>query len=472
MTDIIGATPQLDTTPFPDSFLWGAATAAYQIEGAVNEGGRAPSIWDTFSHSPGATRNGDTGDVACDHYHRWKTDLDIANDIGLKAYRLSVSWARLQPGGEGPLNPEAIDFYRQLLGGLAERGIRPFVTLYHWDMPQVLEVAGGWPARRTAERFAEYARLTVDALGDLVGDWVTVNEPWCSSFNGYHTGTHAPGRQDLGAAVAAAHHLNVAHGLAVRSIREGAYPEVRIGVANLITDVVAASGRREDIEAAARIDANNNLMFLAPPYLGRYPAAVHDLYDRHGLESLIRPGDLKTISIPTDFVGVNHYHQIVVSSDPSNAHLGASFTQAEPASTSLGWSIKPESLRNVLHRVSQEFTELPLYVTESGASFHDEIDQQGNVIDIERIGYLHGYFGAAAEAITAGVDVRGYFVWSLLDNFEWGEGYSHRFGLTYIDYETQTRIQKASAEWYRIQIARHSGQPKYGDRANSGIVPQ
>ncbi len=471
MIDAVLLAPDLDVGAFPPGFLWGAATAAYQIEGAAEEGGRAPSIWDVFSHTPGKTRNGDTGDVACDHYHRWAADLDIASDIGLQAYRLSVSWARLQPHGEGPLNPEAVGFYRQLLGGLVDRGIRPFVTLYHWDLPQVLELAGGWPARITAERFAEYARLTVDALGDLAQDWVTLNEPWCSSFNGYHAGTHAPGKRDLGAAVAAAHHLNLAHGLAVRSIREGAYPEARVGITNLMTDVVAASDRRDDIAAAARIDANNNLMFVAPPYLGRYPGAVHDLYDRYGLESLISPGDLQTISIPTDFAGVNHYHQMVVSADRSDSHLGASFVQAEPTSTSLGWSVKPESLRNVLCRVSEEFTDLPLYVTESGASFDDEVDEDGNVTDIERIGYLHGYFGAAADAIAAGVDVRGYFVWSLLDNFEWGEGYSQRFGLTYIDYQTQRRTLKASAEWYRTQIARHCGQPERGNKTNSGIVP-
>ncbi len=463
--------PQLDTTRFPNSFLWGAATAAYQIEGAVDEGGRAPSIWDTFSHTPGKTRNGDNGDVACDHYHRWGTDFDIAHGIGLQAYRMEVSWARLQPHGEGPLNPEALGFYRQLLGRLQELGIRPFVTLYHWDLPQALETAGGWPARRTAERFAEYARLAVDALGDLAEDWITLNEPWCSSFNGYHTGAHAPGRTDLGAAVAAAHHLNVAHGLAVRSIREGAYPNVRLGITNLITDVVPATNTSDDLAAAKRTDTNNNLMFLAPTYLGRYPAMVHDLYGHHGLDSLIKPGDLDLISIPTDFAGVNHYHQMVVSADGSEPHLGATFTHAEPTATSLGWSVKPESLRNVLRRVSEEFTDLPLYVTESGASFDDEVDPGGSVLDLDRIRYLHGYFGAAADAIAAGVDLRGYFVWSLLDNFEWGEGYSKRFGLTYVDYETQTRIPKASAEWYRLQIARHSGEPASNTERNSGIVP-
>ncbi len=444
-----------DLGSFPPEFLWGAATAAYQIEGGVDEGGRGPSIWDVFSHTPGAVRDGDTGDVACDHYHRWEADLDIAESIGLQAYRFSVSWARLQPSGEGSLNTQGVEFYRGLLEGLARRGIRPFVTLYHWDLPQTLEASGGWPARRTADRFADFARRTVDALGDLATDWITLNEPWCSSFNGYHAGVHAPGRRDLAAAVAAAHHLNLAHGLAVRAIRDGAYPDTRIGLTNVITDVVAASDRPEDIAAARRVDGNNNLMFLAPAYLGRYPDSVHELYDRYGLESLVRPDDLTVIASPTDFVGINHYHQPVVGTDPTDPHLGARITQAPPTLTSMGWSVKPESLRNVLRRVSTEFTSLPVYVTESGASFDDSVNSTGEVIDIDRINYLQGYFGAAAQAISDGVDLRGYFVWSLLDNFEWGEGYSKRFGLVYVDYATQERILKASAAWYRSQIQLH-----------------
>ncbi len=445
----------LDLDSFPPEFLWGAATAAYQIEGAVDEGGRGPSIWDVFSQTPGAVLNGDTGDVACDHYHRWETDLDIAESIGLQAYRFSVSWARLQPSGEGSLNPRGVEFYRGLLKGLAHRGIRPFVTIYHWDLPQPLEASGGWPARHTAERFAEFARQTVDALGDLANDWVTLNEPWCSSFNGYHTGVHAPGRQDLAAAVAAAHHLNLAHGLAVRAIRDGAYPDVRIGLANVITDVVAASERPEDIAAARRVDSNNNMMFLAPAYLGRYPDSVHELYDRHGLDLLVEPDDLSIISSPTDFAGVNHYHQLVVEADPADPHLSARIDQAPPTLTSMGWSVKPESLRSVLHRVSTEFTNLPVYVTESGAAFDDSLNSEGEIVDIDRINYLRGYFEAAAQAIADGVDLRGYFVWSLLDNFEWGEGYSKRFGLVYVDYATQERFPKASAAWYRAQIPLH-----------------
>jgi len=445
----------LDLDSFPPEFLWGAATAAYQIEGGADEGGRGPSIWDVFSHRPGAILNGDTGDVACDHYHRWETDLDIAESIGLQAYRFSVSWARLQPSGEGSLNARGVEFYRGLLEGLARRGIRPFVTLYHWDLPQPLEASGGWPVRHTAERFADFARRTVDALGDLATDWITLNEPWCSSFNGYHAGVHAPGRRDLDAAVAAAHHLNLAHGLAVRAIRDGSYPHTRIGLTNVITDVVAASERPEDTAAARRVDSNNNLMFLAPAYLGRYPDSVHELYDRCGLEALIGSDDVAAISSPTDFVGINHYHQLMVEADPADPHLGARITPAPPPLTAMGWSVKPESLRNVLRRVSTEFTGLPVYVTESGAAFDDSVGSTGEVVDNDRIDYLRGYFAAAAQAIADGVDLRGYFVWSLLDNFEWGEGYSKRFGLVYVDYATQERIPKSSAAWYAAQIQLH-----------------
>jgi beta-glucosidase len=463
--------PVLDITRFSPEFLWGAATAAYQIEGAVTEGGRAPSIWDTFSHTPGAITNGDTGDIACDHYHRWEHDLDLAEEFGLTAYRFSLSWARLQPDGEGPLNPTAVDFYRRLLAGLADRGIRPFVTLYHWDMPQRLEDAGGWPARATAELFADYARRAVDALGHLASDWVTLNEPWCSSFNGYYHGTHAPGRRDLDAAVAAAHHLNLAHGLAVRAIRNGAHPEARLGATNLATDVVAASDDPADVAAAARLDANYNLMFFSPIYRGHYPDIVHDLYDRHCLASLIRPGDLEIIATPTDFAGVNHYHQVIVRDDPTDPHLGMRLRHAEPVATDMGWSVKPVSLRNVLRRVHDDFTDLPSYVTESGAAFRDRVEEDGHVFDPDRIAYLDGYFSAAADAIDDGVDLRGYFVWSLLDNFEWGEGYRKRFGLIYVDYRTQQRIPKASARWYRAQIARHTGHAGHTDISDGAIVP-
>jgi len=448
-------TRPLDPSAFPSDFLWGAATSSYQIEGATSEGGRAPSIWDTFSHTPGATVHGDTGDIACDHYHRWSQDLDLVRDIGLTAYRMSVSWARLQPTGHGPLNPEGVAFYRAVLGRLREYGIRPFVTLYHWDMPQVVENEGGWPSRDTAHRFADYAAATTAALGDLADDWITVNEPWCQAFLGYESGIHAPGRKNLREAVAAAHHLNLGHGLAVAAIR-AERPNARIGIANIVTDVVAASGSDRDLAATTRYDANSNRLFLDPVLNGRYPDVVRELYDPYSLTGLIHPGDEGVIAAPLDFLAVNHYQRVIVHADPTDPHLGAHGTPAEPATTSLGWSVIPDAFRDVLVRVHRDYPPIPLYVTENGASFNDYVDPSGQVLDIERIDYLSGYLAAAGAAIAEGVDLRGYFAWSLLDNFEWGEGYRSRFGLVFVDYGTQRRIPKASASWYRDLIERHT----------------
>ena len=443
----------LDISRFPAGFRWGAATAAYQIEGGVAEGGRGPSIWDTFAHTAGRTVHGDTGDIACDGYHRWPQDLQLAADIGLTAYRMSVSWSRLQPSGRGPLNGQAVAFYRGVLARLGELGIRPLVTLYHWDLPQALEDEGGWAVRSTTEAFADYARRTVEALGDLAEDWITLNEAWCSSFLGYGTGAHAPGRTHLPDAVAAAHHLNLAHGMAVRAVR--AVRDVHVGVAHILTDLVPASDDPLDVAATRRVDANNNRFFLDPLFRGAYPRDVLDLYADAGLSGVVRDGDLEVISTPIDFLGVNHYHQVIVSHDADDLHLGAAQHAAAPASTSFGWSVRPESIHHVLLRASG-YTDLPLYVTESGACFDDYVDPTGQVRDTERIDYLRGYLGAVADAIADGADVRGYYAWSLLDNFEWAEGYSKRFGLVFVDYATQTRIPKASAEWYREQIAAHT----------------
>ncbi len=461
----------LDLSRFPDGFLWGAATSAYQIEGAVNEGGRDRSIWDTFAHTPGKTVHGDTGDIACDHYHRWAQDVDLIAEMGLSAYRLSVSWPRLQPGGEGRLDPAGVNHYRTLLAGLREAGVRPFVTLYHWELPQVLEDRGGWPDRDTTARFADFAAQAVAVLGDLADDWITLNEPWCQSFLGYESGIHAPGRHDLRAAVAAAHHLNLAHGLAVQAIR-AERPEAKLGIANIVTDVLPMSESPEDLAAADRYDTNSNRLFLDPVLLGHYPAAVHTLYDRLGFSTLLREGDEAMIASPIDFFAVNHYQRVLVEADPTDGHLGAHGTPAEPATTSLGWSVTPDALRDVLLRIHTDYPPVPLFVTESGASYNDYVDPTGQVRDSERIDYLRGYFDAAADAITQGVDLRGYFVWSLMDNFEWGEGYRSRFGLVYVDYETQRRIPKASASWYRDLIARHhltSGTPQPTDRNNGRL---
>ena len=439
---------------FPTDFRWGLATSAYQIEGAANEGGRGPSIWDTFTHTPGLSHNGDTGDVACDHYHRWESDFDLLVELGVTDYRLSLSWSRLQPTGTGPLNQAAVDFYANLLAGLRERGIRALVTLYHWDLPQPLEDAGGWPVRETAYHFAEYARLVLTELGGLADDWLTLNEPWCSSFLGYGNGAHAPGRKNYRDAVAAAHHLNLAHGLAVARIR-AVQPDVRVGITNIVTEILPLTDSADDSAAVTRLDASSNRVFLDPVYLGEYSTAVWDTLGGLGLRDVVLPGDLEIIATPTDFAGVNHYQRVITWHDDDAVPFALGERPAEPATTSFGWSVIPASLTAALTRVAAEFTKLPLYVTENGASFHDYIDPNGEVNDHERVGYLSGYLSAAADAIEQGVDLRGYYAWSFLDNFEWAEGYSKRFGLVYVDYRTQERIPKRSARWYQQLISAH-----------------
>jgi beta-glucosidase len=443
-----------DAAGFPAGFLWGAATSAYQIDGAAREDGRGRSIWDTFAHTPGKTNRGDTGDIACDHYHRWAEDVELMAELGHNAYRLSVSWPRLQPGGAGPLNLRAVSFYRSLLERLAASGIRPFITLYHWELPQELEDAGGWPERDTAARFADFAAATVEALGDLASDWITLNEPWCQAFLGYYYGWHAPGRRDLGDAVAAAHHLNLAHGLAVRGVR-AARTGMSLGIADILTQIRPKTQGEADLAAAERVDLNNNRLFLDPVLAGGYPAGIAELYGAHGFERLVRTDDEATIAAPLDFLAVNHYHHMLIEAEPEDAHLGARGVPVEPATTSLGWSVTPDALHGVLTRVHRDYEPIPLYITENGASYVDYVDPAGEVRDVERIDYLRGYLGAAARAIAEGVDLRGYFHWSLMDNFEWGEGYRSRFGLVYVDYGSQRRIPKASAYWYRDLIRRH-----------------
>ncbi|HEV2871596.1 MAG TPA: GH1 family beta-glucosidase, partial [Actinomycetota bacterium] len=392
---------------FPAGFLWGAATAAYQIEGAATEGGRGPSIWDTFCATPGRVYRGDTGEIACDHYHRWSEDLDLIAWLGLGAYRLSLSWSRLQPAGRGPLNPAAVGFYRQLLQGLRDRGVRPFVTLYHWDMPQALEDEGGWPARDTALRFGEYAGLVGEALGDLAEDWITINEAWVAAFLGYGTGEHAPGRSDPVAALRAAHHLNLAHGLAVQALR--AAGPGRVGTTVLVADFAPASDRDEDVAAARRSDGAANRLFLDPLFRGGYPSDMLEHYAPTRAFEVVQDGDLATIQAPMDHLGINHYHHHVVAADPADPQLGARRLPPEEPTTSFGWGITPDALRRVLVRVATDYSGLPLYITESGASFDDYVDPGGRVNDVERVQYLAGYFGAAAKAIADGVDLRGYF---------------------------------------------------------------
>jgi beta-glucosidase len=450
-------------TAIPKDFLLGAATAAYQIEGAAHDDGRTPSIWDTFSHTPGRTWNCVTGDVAADHYNRLDADLDLMRDLGLEAYRFSISWPRVQPGARGELNPKGIAFYSRLVDGLLARGIRPVATLYHWDLPQELEDAGGWPERDTAERFAEYAARTVEVLGDRVAMWTTLNEPWCSAFLGYGSGAHAPGRTNGAAALAAMHHLNLAHGLAVPEIRRAARnaPEVSA----TLNFHMPRPGSDDAEEAVRRIDALANRSFTEPILRGTYPDDL--LADTAGVTdwSFVRDGDAAKIAAPIDVLGVNYYSTVTVTEwdgrsprSGNDGHKGAAgspwpgsehveFLPQPGPQTEMGWNIAPDALEELLLRLSRDYPETPLLITENGAAFPDTV-VDGRVHDVARQDYIERHLAAALSARAAGADVRGYLVWSLMDNFEWGYGYSKRFGIVRVDYDTQERIVKDSGRRY------------------------
>jgi beta-glucosidase len=457
---------------FPPGFLWGVATAAYQIEGAVDVDGRGPSIWDTFSHRPGAIHNGDTGDVACDHYHRLDQDLDLLAELGVNAYRFSVAWPRVQPSGKGPANQAGLDFYRRLADGLGVRGITPSLTLYHWDLPQPLEDAGGWVVRDTAERFAEYASLVGEALGQRVGLWTTLNEPWCSSWQGYGTGSQAPGRIDVGAAAAANHHLLVGHGLAVEALR-AAVPGAAVGITLNLAPVRAATDHPDDLAAARLVDGNLNRLFLEPLLEGRYPEDMLEHYRACSPGfSVVEAGDLELISRPIDFLGVNFYKpDLVVSagrraeasaagycvpsaaSDAVSAELGVvGVSRPDVDKTLMDWEIDPDAMTELLVFLHRSYPSLPLYVTENGAAFADYIGPDGAIHDAERIAYLDAHLRAVGDALSQGIDLRGYFLWSFLDNFEWAHGYHKRFGITWVDYPTGDRIPKDSFAWYHEVI--------------------
>ncbi|WP_182898910.1 GH1 family beta-glucosidase [Microbispora sp. H10830] len=449
---------------FPDGFVWGAATAAYQIEGAVAEDGRGPSIWDTFSEVPGNVADGHTGGFACDHYHRYAEDVRLMAGLGLAAYRFSVAWPRILPAGAGQVNAAGLDFYDRLVDELLAHGITPYPTLYHWDLPQALEDAGGWAVRDTAARFADFAAVVHERLGDRVGTWTTLNEPWVAAFLGYCSGVHAPGRRDPAAAFRAAHHLLLGHGLAARALRAAGAAEVALTL-NLAPVVQTDDGHEE----AARVDALMNRQFLDPALRGRYPEEVLEIAARHGGLDHIRDGDLAVIHQPIDLLGINYYNPSFVSAapgEPANpAFPGTEGVRFEPPTgptTAMDWPIEPSGLETLLVRLSRDYPEVGLLVTENGAAFDDRLtgDVDGDVAkdrvhDDDRIGYLDGHLRAAHAAISAGADLRGYLVWSLLDNFEWAYGYHKRFGIVYIDFETQRRVPKDSALWYRDVIKRN-----------------
>jgi beta-glucosidase len=434
---------------FPPGFVWGAASAAYQIEGAAGEDGRGESIWDRFATQPGAVRGGDTGAVACDFYHRFPQDIELMRALGLDAFRFSISWPRVLPEGRGRIEPRGLDFYDRLVDALLEAGIRPFATLYHWDLPQRLEDEGGWPVRPTAEAFVEYVEAVAERLGDRVLDWTTHNEPFCTSWLGYALGLHAPGRRNVADALAAAHHVLLSHGWAVEALRRLS-PHARVGIVLDSWPAHAASDAAEDVEAARTMDALRNRLFFEPVFRGDYPARALELLEPAGPPVLA--GDLAAISSPLDFVGVNNYSRMLVRANQAG---GEPIQVRAPAGrlTDMGWEVYPDALREVLTRLYREYGTPPLYVTENGAAYADVRSHDGRVHDPERIAYLDEYLGAVAAAIADGVPVHGYFVWSLLDNFEWSFGYWKRFGLVYVDYPTLERVPKDSFAWYRDLIA-------------------
>jgi beta-glucosidase len=438
-------------TTFPPDFLWGAATSSYQIEGGASEDGRGEGIWDRFSTVPGAVRNGESGAVACDFFHRYPEDLRLMQDLGLDAFRFSVSWPRILPEGRGRIEPRGLDFYDRLVDELLAAGIRPFLNLYHWDLPQRLEDEGGWPARSTAEAFVELTEAVVGRLGDRVRDWSTHNEPWCAAWLGYGLGVHAPGRKSQADAVAAAHHLLLSHGWAVEVIRRDAL-DPRVGIIIDSWPAHPASDDPADIAAARAADAVRNRFVFDGALRGTYPEDALDLLAP--AEPPVREGDMAALAPPLDWVGVNNYSRNVVRANPAGGDP-LEVRSPEGELTEMGWEVYPNGLYEVLMRVHRDYAPPVMYVTENGAAFGDVRDHDGRVRDPERIAYLSGYLEAVARAIADGAPVQGYFVWSLLDNFEWSLGYGRRFGLVYVDYPTLERVPKDSFSWYRDLIAEH-----------------
>jgi beta-glucosidase len=437
---------------FPDGFQWGAATAAYQIEGAPDADGKGPSIWDTFSHTPGKIERDETGDVACDHYHRYRDDVALMADLGLTAYRFSIAWPRVMPQGRGNANPQGLDFYSRLVDALLERSLTPFVTLYHWDLPQALQERGGWGARDIATAFGEYAALMGHTLGDRVKHWITFNEPFAFIIIGHVFGLHAPGLTDPALAFQASHHVNLAHGEAVRALR-AAVPGCLIGITQVSLPVYPASDSDADRVAAQRFDGFVNRWFWEPSLLGRYPA---DVLERLGpIAPTMSAGDLDRLAPPIDFFGHNSYSRAVVRDDSESPLLGATQVDTHNPKTEMGWEIYPDHLYDALTRITRDYGAPVIYITENGAAFRDQVANDA-VADPQRTDYLYTHLAACHRAIAAGVKLRGYFCWSLLDNFEWAYGYSKRFGLIYVDYPTQRRIVKASGRFLG-EVAFHNG---------------
>ncbi|EGG48107.1 beta-glucosidase [Streptomyces griseoaurantiacus M045] len=442
----------IDLGAFPRDFLWGTATAAYQIEGAAAEDGRSPSIWDTYSHTPGKVAGGDHGDVACDHYHRWEEDIELMRRLGTNAYRLSVAWPRVVPGGTGEVNAKGLDFYDRLIDALLAAGITPSVTLYHWDLPQVLQDRGGWPERDTALAFASYAGVVAERLGDRVKMWTTLNEPLCSAWIGHLEGLMAPGLTDLTAAVRASYHLLLGHGLAVRAVR-AAVPDAKVGIVNNLAWVEPATDRPEDVAAARRMDGHSNRWWLDPVHGRGFPEDMREVY---GVELPERAGDLAAMAEPLDWLGLNYYFPSVVEDDPAGpAPRARAVRRPGLPRTGMDWEVDAHGIERLLLRLTEDYGARRLYITENGSAYPDVVGPDGTVDDPERTAYLEEHLAACASAVRKGVPLAGYFAWSLLDNFEWAYGYEKRFGLVHVDYATQRRTIKGSGHRYAELIRAH-----------------
>jgi beta-glucosidase len=447
-----------DDVTFPSDFVWGAATAAYQVEGAIDADGRGPSIWDTFAATPGKVVDGDTGDDGAQQYTRYPHDIAMMTALNVDAYRFSIAWPRIIPTGSGAINKAGLDYYDRLIDGLLAAGLQPWATLYHWDLPQPLDDAGGWTSRETALRFAEYASVAAEHFGDRVVSWATLNEPWCSAFLGYFIGEHAPGHRDVSEGVVAAHHLMVAHGLGVQALR-AAGVSGDVGIVLNFTTTIPATDSPSDIEAARRMDLGNK-MFLDPLFKGSYDDEVIEEILRVTDGTHILDGDAALTSAPIDYLGVNYYGPERVTRNPDTiddrtwpGRRGVVHVAADVERTAMGWEVQPAGLVQIINRIRSEYGDKTFYITENGAAYDDEVDADGGVHDPQRTSYIRRHLLAVKQLIDAGADIRGYFVWSLLDNFEWSFGYSKRFGIVWVDYDTYERTLKDSAKFY-AEVAR------------------
>lgn len=444
---------------FPDHFIWGASTSAYQIEGAWNVDGKGESIWDRFTHTPGHIRNSETGDVACDHYNRWPEDITLMAGLGFSAYRFSTAWTRILPTGRGTVNQKGLDFYSRLVDGVLAAGMVPYLCLYHWDLPQALQDNGGWPARATAEAFVEYADIVTRALGDRVKHWMTHNEITCASLLGYVDGNHAPGIRDWQQGLPAAHHLLLSHGWAVQAVRANV-PDAQVGMAIDYIPAEPASPSAADYDAFRWFDGYHNRWYLDPLYGRGYPADTVADHERLGNlpqgMAFVRPGDMEAIAAPTDFLGLNYYRRAICRSDSLPERDNALRSVQAGPTTEMGWEIYPQGLYELLMHMHHTYRPRRLFVSENGASYSDAPGPDGRVRDARRREYLRGHIAATQRAIADGAPVAGYFVWSFLDNFEWAHGYAQRFGIVWVDYATQQRILKDSARWLSHVMTAHT----------------